>query len=178
VKGGRPLASDRRGGSLEVRQARDGDGPQLRSLFALATEELRRVYRPRTSGARPAAAEAADSLVALSEGRVVGVVEYVAREASFYIRGLAVHPDFRRRGVARTLLAHAGRLAMAAGRDMLTLSTIQETGNTSLFARVGFVTHRAYPSPRFVGAGERPVTQVDMRCPLKPGADPPGDVPD
>ena len=101
--------------------------------------------------------------------RIVGIVEYVTREASIYVRGLAVHPEFRRQGVARAMLSEVARVARQLNLSKLTLSTIRETGNPAIFERLGFVAKGVHESHRFVDADDRPVTQVDMVYPLIKG---------
>ena len=44
------------------------------------------------------------------------------------VAGLLVHPAFRRRGLGRALLAHAGQEAAAAGRTLLTAQTPEGEG--------------------------------------------------
>lgn len=148
-------------GQPAVRKAQDCDGSGIRILIAAATQELRRVYKPRPVASHPAPEEA-ESLVAVVGDRIVGVVEYVTREASIYVRGLAVHPEFRRQGVARAMLSEVARVARQLKLSKLNLSTIRETGNPAVFERLGFVSQAAYPSPLFVDAADQPVTQVDM----------------
>jgi GNAT superfamily N-acetyltransferase len=152
-----------------TRKARDCDVSGIRALIAIATQELRRVYKPRPVASQPAPEEA-ESLVAVVGDRVVGVVEFVTRETSIYVRGLAVHPEFRRQGVARALLSEVARVAKQWSRTTLTLSTIRETGNPAIFERLGFVAQEAHPSPHFIDTADRPVTQIDMVCRLE-GAD-------
>ncbi|MDY0036595.1 MAG: GNAT family N-acetyltransferase [Zoogloea oleivorans] len=153
-------------GQPAVRKAQDCDSSGIRILIAAATQELRRVYKPRPVASQPAPEEA-ESLVAVVGDRIVGIVEYVTREASIYVRGLAVHPEYRRKGVARALLSEVAQVARQSNRATLTLSTIQETGNPAIFERLGFVTKESRPSPRFVDAADGPVMQIDMVCRLE-----------
>lgn len=155
-------------GQPAVRKARDCDGSGIRILIAAATQELRRVYKPRPVASQPAPEEA-ESLVAVVGDRIVGIVEYVTREASIYVRGLAVHPEFRRQGVARAMLSEVARVARQLNLSELTLSTIRETGNPAIFERLGFVAQGVHESHRFVDADDCPVTQVDMVYPLIKG---------
>ena len=102
------------------------------------------------------------SFVALEQGAVVGVVDCCMRTDSVYVRGLAVHPQSTRRGIARALLRAAEELAVRRGRHSVTLSTIKETGNGKIFAKLGFAATAEAPAEEFEGADGRPVTRLDM----------------
>ncbi len=58
---------------------------------------------------------------------------------------LLVHPDFRRRGIARALMAELERLACDQGRRLITLDT--RTGDTAepLYASIGYLTAGIIP---------------------------------
>jgi len=53
-----------------------------------------------------------------------------------------VHPDHQRHGIARALLDHVAMLAAEAGKRALSLNTVKQTGNVSIFSRLGFVVVR------------------------------------
>ncbi len=61
------------------------------------------------------------------------------------VRKLLVHPDFRRRGIARALMADLERYASGLGRSLLTLDT--RTGDTAepLYASLGYRTSGIIP---------------------------------
>ncbi|MTI45189.1 acetyltransferase (GNAT) family protein [Roseibium hamelinense] len=58
---------------------------------------------------------------------------------------LMVHPDFRRRGIARTLLAEAERLALELHRPLLVLDTV--TGDTAeaMYEKLGYTRAGVIP---------------------------------
>lgn len=58
---------------------------------------------------------------------------------------LLVHPDFRRRGIARALMAELERRARTLGRDLITLDT--RTGDMAepLYTSLGYVTAGTIP---------------------------------
>jgi|GEM_PF-3762456 len=62
---------------------------------------------------------------------LLGTTEYVIKNNSLYIRGIAVHPLHRDCGVCRSLVDKAIAVAREAGLKKLSLSAIEETGNTN-----------------------------------------------
>ena len=82
-------------------------------------------------------------LVARKDGRVVGSAQLDTdtppnQPHRAEARKLLVHPDFRRRGIARALMAEVERLATRMGRSLITLDT--RTGDTAepLYASLGY----------------------------------------
>lgn len=154
---------------LDVRPQTPADAAAVAEILAAATAELRRVYRraPVPGGSAGAdGGEVPQTLVAVEDGTVVGVVECCLRPDAVYVRGLAVHPRHRRQGVARALLRAAEAIAVRAGRARLTLCAIRETGNAAIFARLGFTATGAAAAEGFEGADGRPVTRVDLWRPV------------
>ncbi|MHC1782743.1 MAG: GNAT family N-acetyltransferase [Anaerolineaceae bacterium] len=67
------------------------------------------------------------------------VFEKEAEEDEYYISNLAVHPDFRRRGLGETLLIHAEK--KARGLDLSKCSLLVEIGNArakALYQKMGY----------------------------------------
>jgi ribosomal protein S18 acetylase RimI-like enzyme len=88
--------------------------------------------------------------VAQTNGRIVGTVQLgydtmpnQAHRAE--VSKLLVHPAFRRRGIARALMAELERLAGELGRSLLTLDT--RTGDMAepLYASLGYRTAGVIP---------------------------------
>ena len=77
---------------IEIRERRAGDAAALESLLVGATRELRRVYRPRPVTDRPRA-EAPAVLVAVEDGHVVGVAEYLIVADEMVVQGAPASPD-------------------------------------------------------------------------------------
>lgn len=147
----------------EVREKTDKD--EVAGLIALATEELRRVYRRAANVDGPATPEtehAAVSLVAVEGEAVVGIVEYCEKEDSLYVRGLAVHPQQRGRGIAKDLMRQVEAIAARRGKLKVTLSTIKETGNQKIFTKLGYAVINQALAKGFEGLDGQPVTKVDM----------------
>lgn len=89
-------------------------------------------------------------LAAEQGGRVVGTVQldcdtFPNQRHRAELRKLLVHPDFRRRGIARKLVAETERRAAAGGRSLITLDT--RTGDTAepLYASLGYLVAGIIP---------------------------------
>lgn len=148
-----------------VREQTIADAEEIQSIVRLATAELRRIYKPIESlrGGVPQKSILADGiLVASQNGCLLGVVEYLDRKEDFYIQGLAVHPDFRRRGVARALIKAIEDRGLMAGRDTLSLCTIKEAGNLPVFVRLGFVLVTENVADGFVSPEGKSVSRITM----------------
>ena len=79
-------------------------------------------------------------------GTVIAGSIFVFRKHGIILRRLAVHPDWRRRGVGRHLLQHLQKLLTGTGRDWIT-AFIPETavGLQILFRDRGFVCEQTVP---------------------------------
>lgn len=88
--------------------------------------------------------------VAMREGRVAGSVQLDCdtppnQPHRAEIRKLLVHPDFRRRGIARELMRVAEAAARGAGRSLLTLDTRTGDNAEPLYASLGYRTVGVIP---------------------------------
>ena len=84
------------------------------------------------------------------DGKLVASVFCTADGDSLYIGRLAVHPDWRRRGLANTLVEAAKAEARRLGATRMTLGCrIVLTSNLALFSRHGFVVVRETCHPGF-----------------------------
>lgn len=85
------------------------------------------------------------ALVARRDGGIAGSVQ-LGRDTppnQFHraeVSKLLVHPDFRRRGVARALMTELERLARRLGRSLLTLDTRTGDKAEPLYASLGYET--------------------------------------
>ena len=89
-------------------------------------------------------------LVARARGRIVGTVQLdydtmPNQRHRAEVRKLLVHPDARRRGVARTLMVDLERSAGRLGRSLLTLDTRPGDGAEQLYASLGYKTAGVIP---------------------------------
>lgn len=147
----------------EIREKTATD--DVAGVVALATDDLRRVYRraPKAdSSPSPGTEQEVVSLVAVDQGTIVGVVEYCRTADSLYIRGLAVHPEKRRSGIGKALVREVEAIASREGKPKVSLSTIKETGNPRIFERLGYCIFNEGVAAGFEGLDGRPVTKVDM----------------
>lgn len=89
-------------------------------------------------------------LVARVGGRIAGSVQLDCdtppnQPHRAEIRKLLVHPAFRRRGIARALMAEIERLAIRRGRSLITLDTRTGDGAEPLYAALGYATAGVIP---------------------------------
>jgi len=82
-------------------------------------------------------------LGAFKNGRLVGAVVVSSDGRKGWINRLAVDPDFRRRGVASTLVAEAERVLREHGvRIFCALIEAENEASRRLFKKCGYVEHR------------------------------------
>jgi ribosomal protein S18 acetylase RimI-like enzyme len=89
-------------------------------------------------------------LVARESGRVVGSVQLnhdtpPNQPHRAEVNKLLVHPDCRRRGIARALMAALHRRAGAMGRSLITLDTRTGDGAEPLYTSLGYRTVGVIP---------------------------------
>lgn len=83
--------------------------------------------------------------VARQDGRIAGSVQLDSdtppnQPHRAEVRKLLVHPDFRRRGIARRLMREAESHAARIGRSLITLDTRTGDSAEPLYASLGYVT--------------------------------------
>jgi ribosomal protein S18 acetylase RimI-like enzyme len=89
-------------------------------------------------------------LVAQRDGRIAGSVQLDTdtppnQPHRAEVRKLLVHPDFRRQGLARALMAELERRAQLLGRSLLTLDTRTGDHAEPLYASLGYSTVGVIP---------------------------------
>ncbi|WP_170234358.1 GNAT family N-acetyltransferase [Azomonas agilis] len=154
---------------IRIREKKVSDHSKVADVIALATADLRSVYR-RSRGIRPVNQtneREPEILVAIIGEELVGTVEYFIGSDSIYVQGLAVHPLWRRFGVARALISSVKDIAIQRERLKLVLHTIKETGNPAVFAKLGFIVVDELQAEGFEGVDGKVVTKIEMVCVLR-----------
>ncbi|QDU17031.1 putative acetyltransferase [Gimesia maris] len=127
-----------------IREATPADAAAATAVFEAAFAPLRSIYQP-TGAALASQAERAQvgtQIVAEIDGTIVATVQYDLHDNHIHVIGLAVHPDFQRKGIARQLLDWICIQAKNLGQPAVVLYTIRETGNVPLFEKLEFhITH-------------------------------------
>lgn len=85
-------------------------------------------------------------LLAIVERRVVGTVSWTANGAGGHLRGMAIVPEWQRRGVASALLVTAEQELLGCGCSYVTLDTTEPLTRASQF----YKTHGYARSGRIV----------------------------
>ncbi|MYM56122.1 GNAT family N-acetyltransferase [Thalassovita mangrovi] len=99
-------------------------------------------------------------LVAQDDGVVVGTVSLVTASPANQphraeISKLLVHPDHRRKGIAKRLMRAAEQAAVDAGKSLLTLDTRSGDSAEPLYASLGFETAGVIPGYCLDVTGQR-----------------------
>lgn len=150
-----------------VRAFHPGDAEAVGRIVGSCTAELRQIYLPEPNPPGKSAAtgrrQCHTRIVAVDgSGGVVATAECIRRITVLYVRGIAVSPAARRRGMAAALLAHCAGLAADIGLPALEVATIGETGNVGIFRRLGFLVVAERVSGRFRRPDGRPVVEVTL----------------
>jgi len=129
---------------IDVRPARDDDASAVAELLA----HLGYPAPPAEIPARLARLRArgdAETLVAVADGRVVGLATVHARDVLHHahpvvqLTALVVPPHMRGRGVGRTLVGAVEHWAAARGADRLVLTTaLHRAEAPAFYERLGF----------------------------------------
>lgn len=135
------MKSQKGGSGADVRELRPEDEPRAAEVDRLATDDLRKVYRPTDAALRQRTTLASDlrCLVAEIDRQVVGIVRYRIAGTRLSLLGLGVDPAARRCGVASALVHQLECIARDRGCTAMALRTVRETGNVPIFERLGFV---------------------------------------
>ncbi|MFB3893108.1 MAG: GNAT family N-acetyltransferase [Phycisphaerae bacterium] len=152
---------------IEIRAESPADVDAVKEVWRLAVADLRKFYRPTASAIKTAGArQGVGSLVALIDGRVVGGLRYYMADGRLRSMGPMVHPDFRRRGVARALLGALAEIGRELGASCLALCTVVQTGNVEIFRRLGFKVVSEYPATDMESITGQPLTEAEMERPI------------
>jgi ribosomal protein S18 acetylase RimI-like enzyme len=152
---------------LQIRRAGPADADAVRNLtreaYAQWVPLIGREPMPMKADYARAVREHEIDL-AYDRGELVALIELIVQPGQLYIENIAVSPRHQRKGLGRSLLAHAERKARAMGLPKLGLLTNQAfESNVQLYQSVGFRIDRTEP---FSGGG----TTVHMGKSLVHGA--------
>ena len=143
------------------------DAASVAALIRAAFAAQPVVTNPLPSALRVTEADVAANLlagggtVAMVTNALAGSALWTEQDGGLYLGRLAVAPAWRRRGVARALVAAAEAAARSAGLPVMRLSTrLVLLDNRRLFAACGFVettceAHPGYAEPTFVNMEKR-----------------------
>jgi N-acetylglutamate synthase-like GNAT family acetyltransferase len=115
-----------------MREAADADLSQIQKLYANWGHTFVFLLNDQT-------------FIAESNGRIIGAIRLAFEEATFVLRSLFVHEEFRAQGVAKALLEFVDIELGLAEAYCLTLPEKE-----GLFARVGFQLVRGLVAPDFI----------------------------
>lgn len=135
---------EQRPADIHVRDARSDDADRVSVICEAAFAPLRSIYRPTDAAIarQTERTQMGTRLVAEFAGALAATVQYDQHADHVHVIGLAVHPAYQQRGIARALLDEICQRAILLVQPVVVLDTIKETGNVPLFEKLGFrVTH-------------------------------------
>ena len=123
-------------------------GAGVSFFVPFSTEQARTFWRDKVLPAVQAGTRRV--VVARHNGRIVGTVQMdLATPPNQPHRAdvakMLVHPDLRRRGIARALMTELETIARAAGRTLLTLDTVTGSAAEPLYKSLGYVVVGVIP---------------------------------
>jgi ribosomal protein S18 acetylase RimI-like enzyme len=140
----------------DPRPAGLGDAAAIAALVRLAFAAQSRVTDPPPSALGESEASVIEHLrhgggAVLESGEgLVGAVLWNEDDGSLYVGRLSVHPEHRRRGIARRLMDAAEREARRQGLPRMTLGVrLALEDNRQLFRSCGFEETRVHAHPGF-----------------------------
>jgi GNAT superfamily N-acetyltransferase len=130
----------------ELRQAVAGDAAAIRALtraaYAKWVPVIGREPLPMAADYEAAVAQHRFDLLYV-EGTLAALIETIAKDDHLLVENVAVDPAFQRRGLGRTLMAHAETVAAALGFGQVKLYTNKLFAeNVVLYQRLGYRVDR------------------------------------
>ena len=140
-----------------------GTDQSLLSLSNTSFSELRKIYRP-TSEAQRNQASSTDEWTCLGYylgHQLVGFIKVKLSCKTLNLSTLAVMPEYRKKGVARSLILEAERMFSNAG--LLSVWCVEQTGNVEIFEALGFKVAERIESDIFELADSSNVKAIEVR---------------
>lgn len=136
---------------VEIRVATPADAEAIAVVHESAIRTLRQTYRPNLDAIahKQSIESTLTRLVAVLNALVVGAVDYRITSECVHFLSLDVLAEYRRQGVATQLIHELERIGRRAGATRLTTYTVMQTGNCTIFERMGFQVISEEPSPDF-----------------------------
>ncbi len=150
---------------MKIRPSKPEDCQQISEIVSSATEQLRKIYRPKSSG--PHKINEFSSIVSLANGSITGYVEYKLTESCLYFQGLAVKLEQRNKGIATQLIQYLAKLAKDKDLKSIELATIEETGNVAVFQNIGFCITSKEITEQFISDAHDSLYKVYMRMKIE-----------
>ncbi|EGQ8277098.1 TPA: GNAT family N-acetyltransferase [Vibrio parahaemolyticus] len=139
-----------------------GVDPSLLSLSNTSFSELRKIYRP-TSEAQRNQASSTNEWTCLGyylNHQLVGIIKVKLSGKTLNLSTLAVMPEYRKKGVARSLILEAERMSNAG---LLSVWCVEQTGNVEIFEALGFKVAERIESDIFELADSSNVKAIEVR---------------
>jgi len=137
-----------------LERATPSDAARVWAIQRTAFEEYLGVQNPAPSVWRAGVSDVevwlrdGGGVLAWLGGMLVGSVVWSYRGPVFYVQHVAVHPDYRRRGLATRMMAWVESEAQRSGYSQLALRIRSaQTGNQALYESLGFVVTDTAPHP-------------------------------
>jgi len=126
--------------TITVREALISDEEEMKIVAQSGIKTLRKIYRPNLKALENKKRINRDlkRLVAVTDKRIIGTVQYYIDNSCMKIIGLSVLDDYRKQGVSRKLIKTIEELAQEKNIQKISLFTIKETGNEDIFKKLGF----------------------------------------
>lgn len=123
------------------------DGASIGYVLPYSQDDGETFWREKVA---PALGNGRIMLVAMVEDEIAGSVQLdydtpPNQPHRAEVRKLMVHPDFRRRGIAKLLMAEIESAARNVGRSLLTLDTRTGDSAEPLYASLGYLTAGVLP---------------------------------
>jgi len=150
---------------ITIRPSLPEDSDDIRRVSESAIATLRETYRPNQKALanRKRLSTQLSRLVALVDGKIAGTTQFYVDGEALRIIGLLVHSDYRRQGVARSLVQGMADIARKEGCRFLATRTVKETGNVPVFQRLGFDVLTERPDEYSESDKYRELTEVDFQ---------------